>query len=276
MNKRNFSPPKKLHIKKTNVKKFNNFLNKVQLAHSNLLVCLSHLNNTGENRSLEHKLRIIRRYIKRIELKLNKSPNTNNPSIIHEILKTLHVIKISFDVCLKFKQNKKMSDRNFVTKSYLILQGSDFKKFFNKIIDYFLNFTKKFQGSGSNFNFVGIVYVSAMLMKCNNRSGSGYIPLPRKISKRRACVNINNGKNAKDYFLWAVNSALLPARGHTALKYSYSHWRQQLKIGKIPLPMKVLNIPKFEQLNNLLLFYDQEKFHYCWIKNVSALLHCTT
>ena len=71
-------------------------------------------------------------------------PTSAAPKIL---CKTLYVIKISFYFCLKFKQNEKMSDKNFVTKSYLTLQGGDFKKLFNEIIDYFLNAAEEFQGS---------------------------------------------------------------------------------------------------------------------------------
>ena len=340
-----------LPVRRDNIKKFHGFVNKARLTHSNLIDCLSHLTNTGERKSIEHKLRLVLSFIQRIETKLLKKSNKIDPQIIFQetqsafknrirtclisnikhknvynflkeafleiknflpnIFKTLHTIKISFDLCLKFEQNEKISDRNFTTKSYSLLPGSDFKKFSSDIIEHFLANIEEFQGCGSNFNFVGIIYLSAMFMKSNPCSGSGYIPLPREIAKRRACVNVNNGKNGIDCFLYAVNSALFPAHGNTANKYSYPHWSKRLDIGKIPLPMDPSNIPKFEKLNklrinvysydsdagfdifpiyyssinkitstypeiNLLLFHNQEKSDYCWIKRLSALLHCTT
>ena len=56
-----------------------------------------------------------------------ESPLLSWKKFLHNVFKTLHGIKISFDFCLKFKQKEERSDRNFVTNSMLLTTSGKIK-----------------------------------------------------------------------------------------------------------------------------------------------------
>lgn len=80
-------------------------------------------------------------------------------------------------------------------------------------------------------------------------SASGYVDLPKNIKNKNAVVNIKN--NDEFCFLWAVISALYPAKSNLNNPASYPHFKNVLKFDGINFPMQIKNVPKFEKMNNL-------------------------
>lgn len=135
-----------------------------------------------------------------------------------------------------------------------------------------------------------------------------YIELPDDIKNKKAIVNV---KNRDDYcFLWAVISALCPAKKYGDRMSSYPNFHSLLRFTDMKFPMDLKQIPSFEKLNNLrinvfglekiengthkvipiclskyegtktinLLMFESSirtrsgKYHFAWIKNLSKLL----
>lgn len=79
--------------------------------------------------------------------------------------------------------------------------------------------------------------------------GSSYIKLPKFIENKKAVVNIEN--QDQYCFAWAVTSALYPANGRTSDVSSYPHYSRVLNLTGMNFPVKLRDISKFEELNNI-------------------------
>lgn len=144
--------------------------------------------------------------------------------------------------------------------------------------------------------------------KYNPLRASSYIKLPKQIQGKKAVINIENEDEC--CFAWAVVSALFEPRGHVGRTSSYPNYQRVLNFEGISFPVKLKDIAKFENLNNISinvyglentykgnkyaveivgpLYYTNQKRarhinlllisdnagnrHYCWIKNISRLV----
>lgn len=139
-------------------------------------------------------------------------------------------------------------------------------------------------------------------------AGSSYLKLPESLEKRKAVVNVQN--DDEYCFLWAVVAGLYPSKGATGKTSSYPHFSRVLQLEGLSFPLKLKDISKFEDMNNisvnvygleqktkngrpeievvgplryaqrklgkhvnlLLISEDNGNCHYCCIKDMSRLL----
>lgn len=137
--------------------------------------------------------------------------------------------------------------------------------------------------------------------------GSSFIKLPASIASRKACINVKN--NDEKCFIWSLLSALFPVdrKNHPDRASKYPQDPNQIfNLSNINFPTPLSDIQKFEKQNdisinvygldqndgkidvigplhytkakkdrhiNLLYFKDGNRSHYCWIKDLSRLLH---
>jgi len=82
-------------------------------------------------------------------------------------------------------------------------------------------------------------------------TGSSYVPLPSKILKKKAILNIHN-KDQK-CFIWSVLAALHPVsrKEHANQVSNYMPFETQLKCDNINMPMSLSDIRKFEHQNQI-------------------------
>ncbi len=168
---------------------------------------------------------------------------------------------------------------------------------YNKLLENIGNY----QREGSGWILEGINSCEVNISKYTPLRGSSYIDLPIKIKNKQCCLNVKNKDN--ECFKWAILSALHPVDGksHPDRVNNYKIYENELKFNSIKLPVKVSDVPKFENLNsmNVNVFGYDEKFniyplhtsknkhdkvidlllinqegsnHYCWIKNLNGLL----
>ena len=78
--------------------------------------------------------------------------------------------------------------------------------------------------------------------------GSSYIPLPRDIQNRNACLNIVNTDDEK-CFVWSVLASLYPACLNANRLENYKPYEDKLNTKGIDIPMKISSINKFERQN---------------------------
>nr|CAI5838020.1 unnamed protein product [Callosobruchus analis] len=80
---------------------------------------------------------------------------------------------------------------------------------------------------------------------------STFVDLPPFIRSSKSVINIKN--NDPYCFLWSVVCALYPAPEdkNVSRVSSYPHFSKILKFGNIKFPIKLKDIPNFEQLNGL-------------------------
>ena len=130
---------------------------------------------------------------------------------------------------------------------------------------------------------------------------AGYIDLPKEIKSKGAIINVQNKDNR--CFEYAILSAQYNKevdQKHTNRPSKYKEYLGQLNFTGIEFPVSLKDIDKFENQNpeigvnvygydkevhilrtnkkdpqnaiDLLLITNEEKQHYCWIKNLSRLL----
>jgi len=89
------------------------------------------------------------------------------------------------------------------------------------------------------------------LVQYNPLRASSYIPLPKSISKKRACLNINNFDDK--CFTWCVLASLHPLqyRDHPERVTKYLQYENELVMKDIEYPVAVKDINRFENLNNI-------------------------
>ncbi|KAI8744649.1 hypothetical protein BgiMline_008451 [Biomphalaria glabrata] len=140
---------------------------------------------------------------------------------------------------------------------------------------------------------------------------SSYLPIPQFLEYGWShVINVRN-ESDEQCFKWSILAALHPVEGNLAEKVSsYERFQDELKFSDLEFPIKLQDIPRFEQqndisvnvfsyikaktafgrqfyetspvhlsqLNNkrpidLLYVYEEKKFHYCWIKDLSKWLN---
>ena len=170
---------------------------------------------------------------------------------------------------------------------------------------------EEFQERDSGWTLRSILNITINIKKLQPLHAGSYIELPKVIQNKKACVNVKN--NDDKFFMWAILSALHPAKNNPHRVSNYKSFGNELNFNKIDFPVPLQQISRFEKQNdvsinlfmlshtgksyeatpchltaakkekhvNLLLIQDdypekQEKqvprFHYVWIKNLSALI----
>ena len=97
--------------------------------------------------------------------------------------------------------------------------------------------------------FQEIEEVILEIYKVNDIQASSYIELPGKYKDNKSIINIKN--NDQYCFLWCILAQLYPVESHKDRISKYIVHLNKLNLKGLEFPMKVKDIPKFENLNNL-------------------------
>ena len=105
------------------------------------------------------------------------------------------------------------------------------------------------QLEGSGFVLNGIVNVISEIYKVNGIQASSWVELPEKYRNNKSIINIKN--DDQFCFLWCILAHLFPVEDHKNRTSSYSMHTNKLILNGLEFPMKIKDIPKFENLNKL-------------------------
>ena len=105
------------------------------------------------------------------------------------------------------------------------------------------------QLEGSGFVLNGIVNVILEIYKVNDIQASSWVELPEKYRIKKSIINIKN--DDQFCFLWCILAHLFPVENHKNRTSSYSMHTNKLILNGLEFPMKIKDIPKFENSNNL-------------------------
>ena len=105
------------------------------------------------------------------------------------------------------------------------------------------------QLEGSGFVLNGIVKMIMEVYKLNDIQASSWVELPEKYKNNKLIINIKNDDQL--CFLWCILAHLCPVEDHKNRTSSYSMHTNEHILNGSEFPMKVKDIPKFENLNNL-------------------------
>src|SRR6267154_1206889 len=99
----------------------------------------------------------------------------------------------------------------------------------------------------SNFVFKRVFSSTVRLARYNPIGGSSFIPTPKELIGKRALVNVRN--NDTRCFLYAVASAIHPAKIDTQRPTQYKKYFPEFNITGLKFPLVPKDISKFEELN---------------------------
>ena len=189
----------------------------------------------------------------------------------------------------------------FSSKAGVILESTDLGEFYDDATQKIIEAMATFQQRGSNWRFKSVVKLDINTYVYKPLSGRSYIPLPKKLAKKKAIINMQNEDN--ECFKWCVTRALNPIENHPE-RITKELKKQSIELNwdEVVFPMALNKITKFENNNanigvnvfgyerqdiyplritekqeasnviDLLLITDSETNHYCLINSFSRLL----
>ena len=182
----------------------------------------------------------------------------------------------------------------------MIMEDTDLGKIYDKMVEMCLAIIDQFQNKGSGWQFVSVESFDINVDPFKPLRGSSYFPLPPKLAAKHAIINVKNMRD-NECFKWAVTSAVYqrkkdPQRLNSEMRRN----SEKLNWEGIDFPTPLTQITRFEKQNlysinvygwtgtsvyplriskheneeaiDLLLLSNNENQHYCWIKNMSALV----
>lgn len=181
------------------------------------------------------------------------------------------------------------------------------REYYNEsIVEYIEKRIEAVELRGSGFTLSEIVELNVQISSFAPYAGCSYVQTPKKLNNKKAIINIKNFD--EKCFMWAILSAIYPAVKNPQRVSKYEQYKDELNFDDINFPVTVKDISKFEKQNSeisinvylwqsdkvvpvrltkkvktkhvhLLLICKENKdislpdsYHYCWIKNLSALL----
>uniref|UniRef100_A0ABD2WIY7 Uncharacterized protein n=1 Tax=Trichogramma kaykai TaxID=54128 RepID=A0ABD2WIY7_9HYME len=143
------------------------------------------------------------------------------------------------------------SDKYFNTKNEHISQSTDLGEWYMlNVQEPILKQMEEFEEDGSGWALSKILHLLVNINKYNPSRVGSYIPLPKVINDKNACVNV---KNFDDFcFKWAILAALYSENKKNKDRVEqYKKFENELNFSGIEFPMKLKDIPKFEKINKI-------------------------
>ena len=206
-----------------------------------------------------------------------------------------------------FSESTQILNTFFHSETVENLEGTDESAVFDRSIQTIEERIQNFNQRGSNWRFQRVLSLDVHFTDFQPLRGSTFLPLPSKISTKKAVINMKN--NDDQCFKWSVVRALNPVDIHPErVSKELKDQSERLVWSGLKFPVKLDQIVVFEQLNpqisinvfgfesvvyplrlskrkseqrerseneqtiNLLLISDEAKQHYCLIKSLSRLL----
>jgi len=191
----------------------------------------------------------------------------------------------------------------FRSETKICTESADILEQYREMVHRMMKRIEEYEGENSGLIFEGITHLKLGVVKFQPVAPSRHIPLPDRILKKRAVLNIKNNDNL--CFLYAILAKLhhVPEYDHANRAAHYTPYLDELNVRGFTFPMHLNRISKFEEVNNLainvfalddginlypvhisdmlvddsreidlLLVQNDETSHYCLIRSLSRLL----
>lgn len=156
--------------------------------------------------------------------------------------------------------HEEIAIKSFNTKMATLLDAQQLEPFYDTTKDEILNKMATFQERDSGWALIGILHLELNVNAYKPFKGSSYIPLPKKLAKRHACINLRNDDIY--CFKWAIISAMCPTVRGTAFRTSaypvdditaniilLEEYNIKLDFSGLDFPLKVYDVGIFEEHN---------------------------
>ena len=199
-----------------------------------------------------------------------------------------------------FSESTQILNTFFHSETVENLEGTDEREIYDGFMQTIEERIQNFNQRGSNWRFERVLSLDIHFTDFQPLRGSTFLPLPSKISTKKAVINMKN--NDDQCFKWSVTRALNPVDVHPErVSKELKDQSQRLDWSGLKFPVKLDQIIIFEKNNpqisinvfgfegdvyplrlskrsereqtiNLLLISDEAKQHYCLINSLSRLL----
>ena len=207
-----------------------------------------------------------------------------------------------------FSESTQILNTFFHSETVENLEGTDESAVYDRSIQTIEERIQNFNQRGSNWRFERVLSLDVHFTDFQPLRGSTFLPLPSKISTKKAVINMKN--NDDQCFKWSVVRALHPVEKNSErITNELKEQSERLDWSGLKFPVKLDQIVIFEKFNpqisinvfgfedkvvyplrlskrkseqrerseseqtiNLLLISDGVKQHYCLIKSLSRLL----
>ena len=198
-----------------------------------------------------------------------------------------------------FSESTQILNTFFHSETVENLEGTDESAVYDRSIQTIEERIQNFNQRGSNWRFQRVLSLDVHFTDFQPLRGSTFLPLPSKISTKKAVINMKNDDD--QCFKWSVVRALNPVEKNSErITKELKDQSERLDWSGLKFPVDLKQIIIFEKLNpqisinvfgfegdvyplrlskskrtqivNLLLISDGEKQHYCFIKSLSRLL----
>ncbi|XP_050519039.1 uncharacterized protein LOC126893133 [Diabrotica virgifera virgifera] len=172
-------------------------------------------------------------------------------NILSEYLHQHNSIKVNFEIFgIYLKPDTNLSDiKSMNTCNKIITISTELDEVFDDFKEELMTQASEFQEKDSNWVLQEIMFLDVNINKFSSISASTYIRLPIPIVRKHAILNIENKDNK--CFAWSIIAAIFPASGNPTKPESYPPYDTLLNFEGIDFPMKLKDIKKFENLNNI-------------------------
>lgn len=247
----------------------------------------------------------VRNYIDNVRLKIARALKTNMPmgKKVSLSIKARYLYAPEFpDVTLK--------EVYHATGFSLLLPSDSINAWISERSEFLAQLLAEYVNDGSGWVFAGIVEISVNFGSYRPHKAGKYIPLPKYVQEKKACINTQNTDDK--CFAYALALGLfhkeIPNHSDCGKRpYLLNKYVDRLNLEGIEFPVNTNQIPKIEKMNDcsihvytlnsereqekkvvlnhlysskhhtatkvcMLKIGDKEASHYVWIKNISRLI----
>ncbi|KYN02136.1 hypothetical protein ALC62_07057, partial [Cyphomyrmex costatus] len=169
---------------------------------------------------------------------------------VRDVMQRHNSVKINTVFNGEFVLGVKRANKSVSTRNYELFRSSDLQEWYaSRVVEPILASLDEFQEHDSGWTLSRILNLTISVNKYNPLHAGCDIELSKKITDKRAIVNVQSLDDA--CFAWSVVAALHPAKKHTERTSSYPHYSSVLNLTNIEFPMTLNQIKRFENLNDI-------------------------
>ena len=236
---------------------------------------------------------------------LSKFIDETKPLIVntlHNELKRLNFVKFGILMDTMFTNvQDELSPRGFLTKNRTLMKTSSIESVVEDCLQDIVRKITEHEGKGSGWSLLSIISLDIRVHKHGyGDRGSSFIPLPKKISQTKACINVQNEDN--ECFRYSMLAKFVSGKHVERPNKQYQEVSKKYNFNGVSYPVSLNDIKRFEKQNpnvsinvfgldqcnnvfplqvtpmekvdhtDLLLIKDRDVSHYVYIKNFNALV----
>lgn len=232
--------------------------------------------------------------------------NSVSSTVINLIRKSLErhkALKVNMELFISYylPKDDQKSLKSFNIQFSTIFHSTDLVIFYQECVEKLVTKCSEFELSESGWTIECVRHLELNINKYNPLRAGSYIQLPLEIRNTKSCLNI---KNKDDHcFLWSIIAHMYPSKSNPNRVTSYPSYKNILNTIGMSFPPSLNDIKIFEKNNplisvnvygleknevtgplyktvcrkithvSLLLIENNNKNHFCLIKNFERLVH---